>query len=125
MTDVMQIYKCQVCGIVVEVLDKGAGDLVCCGQPMQLLEEKTKDSATEKHVPYVEKAEGGIRVRVGQNEAHPMLEKHWIQWIELQVDGKVCRQSLKPGDKPEAFFPVTGGKIVARELCNIHGLWKG
>ena len=125
MTDVMQIYKCQVCGIVVEVLDKGAGELVCCGQPMQLLEEKTKDATTEKHVPYVEKVEGGLRVRVGQNEAHPMLEKHWIQWIEVRVDGKAYRQFLKPGDKPEAFFPVTGEQIVARELCNIHGLWRG
>ena len=125
MTDALQIYKCQVCGIVVEVLDKGAGDLVCCGQPMQAMDEKTKDAATEKHVPFVEKVQGGVKVRVGQNEAHPMLEKHWIQWIEVLLDGKAYRQFLKPGDKPEAFFPVTGDRITARELCNIHGLWKG
>lgn len=125
MTKRLEVYKCQVCGIVVEVLDGGAGAVVCCGQSMQLLDAKTEDSTKEKHVPYVEKSEGGITVRVGQNEAHPMLDKHWIQWIEVLVDGKSYRQFLNPGDKPEAFFPVTGETITARELCNVHGLWKG
>ncbi len=125
MTEQLQVYKCQVCGIVAEILDGGAGKLVCCGQPMQLMEAKTEDSSTEKHVPFVEKVEGGITVRVGQNEAHPMQEKHWIQWIEVLVDGKSYRQFLNPGDKPEAFFPVTGDSIQAREFCNLHGLWKG
>lgn len=125
MTEPLQIYKCEVCGIVVEVLDGGAGECVCCGQPMQRMEEKTEDSTTEKHVPYIEKIEGGVRVKVGQNEAHPMLDKHYIQWIELLADGKVCRQALKPGDAPEAVFGVTGENLSARELCNIHGLWKG
>ena len=125
MTERMQIYKCEVCGIVVEVLDGGAGECICCGQPMQLLPEKTEDAATEKHVPHIEPAAGGVKVRVGQNAAHPMEAKHRIQWIELIVDGKAYRQFLNPGDAPEAFFPVTGENVSAREYCNLHGLWKG
>jgi len=125
MTEKLQIVKCQVCGIVAEVLDGGAGELVCCGQPMQVLEARTQDAAKEKHVPYVENVDGGIRVRIGQNAAHPMEPKHWIQWIEVIVDGAAYRQFLQPGAAPEAFFPVTGEQITARELCNIHGLWKG
>jgi superoxide reductase len=125
MTERLQVYKCEVCGIIVEVLEGGAGECICCGRPMQLMEEKTKDAATEKHVPFVEKIPGGLKVRVGQNEAHPMLEKHWIQWIEVLVDGKAYRQFLKPGDAPEAVFPVSGQNVTAREYCNIHGLWKG
>jgi superoxide reductase len=125
MTERLQIYKCNVCGIVAEVLDGGAGELVCCGQPMQLMAARTEDSTKEKHVPYVEKVPGGVKVRVGRNEAHPMLDKHWIQWIEVVVDGVQHRQFLKPGQKPEAFFPVTGESITAREFCNLHGLWKG
>jgi superoxide reductase len=125
MTERTQIYKCGVCGIVAEVLDGGAGELVCCGQPMQLMTARTEDSTKEKHVPYVEKVPGGLKVRVGRNEAHPMLDKHWIQWIEVVVDGVQHRQFLKPGQKPEAFFPVAGKDITAREFCNLHGLWKG
>jgi len=125
MTEKLQVYKCEVCGIVAEVLDGGAGELVCCGQPMQLMAEKTEDATTEKHVPYIEKVDGGVKVRVGQNAAHPMEEKHWIQWIELMADGKAYRQFLNPGDAPEAVFPVTGEDLSAREFCNIHGLWKG
>ena len=125
MTERLQIYKCEVCGIVAEVLDEGAGELVCCGQPMQLMAEKTEDASTEKHVPFIEPVEGGVKVRVGQNAAHPMVEKHWIQWIELLADGKAYRQYLHPGDAPEAVFPVTGEGLSAREMCNLHGLWKG
>ena len=125
MTQQLQIYKCEVCGIVVEVLEGGAGECVCCGQPMQLMEAKTEDASTEKHVPYIEKTADGVKVRVGQNAAHPMLDKHYIQWIELLVDGKAYRQFLKPDDAPEAVFAVTGDDITAREYCNIHGLWKG
>ena len=125
MTEQLQVYKCQVCGNVVEVLDSGAGQLVCCGQPMELLDEKTADTATEKHVPYIERTENGVKVRVGENAAHPMEEKHFIQWIELLVDGKAYRKFLKPGGVPEAAFAVTGKNITARELCNVHGLWKG
>ena len=109
MTEPRQVYKCEVCGIVVEVLDGGAGELVCCGQPMQLMVPKTEDATTEKHVPFIEETDAGIKVRVGQNEAHPMLEKHWIQWIELTVDGVSHRQFLQPGDSPEALFAVSGG----------------
>ncbi|HUS90250.1 MAG TPA: desulfoferrodoxin [Phycisphaerae bacterium] len=125
MTEKLQVYKCEVCGIVAEVLDGGAGEMVCCGQPMQRLPEKTEDSTKEKHVPYIERIDGGVKVRVGQNAAHPMEAKHWIQWIELLADGKAYRQFLNPGDAPEAVFPVTGEDLSARELCNIHGLWKG
>lgn len=125
MTEQLQIYKCQVCGIIVEVLDGGAGQPICCSQPMQLMEAKTEDATTEKHVPFIEKVEGGVKVRVGQNAAHPMEEKHWIQWIELLVDGKAYRQFLNPGDAPEAVFPVSGEGLSAREYCNVHGLWKG
>lgn len=122
-TERQQVYKCQVCGIIAEVLDGGEGELVCCDQPMQLLVENTVDAAKEKHVPVVEAAEGGVKVKVGST-AHPMEEKHYIEWIEVIADGRVYRQFLKPGDAPEAFFPVEAAGIVAREYCNLHGLWK-
>ncbi len=122
-TERQQVYKCQVCGIIAEVLDGGAGELVCCGQPMQLLVENTVDAAKEKHVPVVEAADGGVKVKVG-SAAHPMEEKHYIEWIEVIADGRVYRQFLKPGDAPEAFFPVEAAGVVAREYCNLHGLWK-
>lgn len=122
-TERQQVYKCQVCGIIAEVLDGGAGELVCCGQPMQLLVENTVDAAKEKHVPVVEAADGGVKVKVG-SAAHPMEEKHYIEWIEVIADGRVYRQFLKPGDVPEAFFPVEAAGVVAREYCNLHGLWK-
>ena len=125
MTEKLQVYKCDVCGIVAEVLENGAGELVCCGQPMTLQQEKTEDATTEKHVPYIESIDGGVKVRIGQNAAHPMEEKHYIQWIELLADGKAYRQFLQPGDAPEAVFNVAGGDLSAREYCNIHGLWKG
>ncbi len=119
-----QVYKCEVCGNVVEVLHAGGGDLVCCGKPMTLLEEKTADTSLEKHVPYIERTENGYLVKVGKETAHPMEENHYIMWIELFVDGTVYRKHLKPGDKPEAFFEVPEGeKVKAREYCNLHGLW--
>ncbi len=122
----MQVYKCNVCGNIVEVLHVGGGELVCCGQPMQLLEEKTADTSTEKHVPYIERVDGKYVVKVGQNQAHPMEEKHYIEWIELIVDGKVYRKFLNPGDEPKAEFEVPeGSDVYAREYCNLHGLWKG
>ena len=123
MTQLKQIYKCNICGNIVEVLHMGTGQLVCCGQPMELLSEKTEDIGQEKHVPIIEKTEKGILVKVG-SVLHPMQEAHYIEWIEIIVDGKYCRKFLKPGDKPEAFFEVTAEKIEAREYCNIHGLWK-
>ena len=124
MAERLQVYKCSICGNIVEVLTGGAGDLVCCGQPMENLTAKTADAATEKHVPVVEKVAGGYLVKVG-SVAHPMEEKHYIEWIEIIADGIAYRRFLKPGDTPEATFCVKADQITARELCNIHGLWKG
>jgi len=118
------IYKCEICGNVVEVLHDGVGELVCCGEEMKLLEEKTEDSTKEKHVPYIEKTDKGILVKIGQNQDHPMEDKHYIEWIQIIADGKSYRQFLKPGDKPQAIFEIKAEKITAREYCNIHGLWK-
>jgi len=118
------IYKCEICGNIVEVLHEGVGALVCCGEEMKLMDEKTEDSSKEKHVPYVEKTDGGILVKVGQNQNHPMDEKHYIEWIQIIADGKSYRQFLKPGDKPQALFEIKADKVTAREYCNVHGLWK-
>ena len=123
MTELRQIYKCNVCGNIVEVLHTGVGKLVCCGQPMELQKEKTEDVGQEKHVPVIEKTESGVKVKVG-SVSHPMEEKHYIEWIEVIANGKSYRKFLKPGDKPEAEFMVKADKIRAREYCNIHGLWK-
>ena len=124
MTGQLEVYKCLVCGIVVEVQEDGAGVLVCCGEAMARQAEKTEDRTKEKHVPWIQPAEGGTKVTVGQAALHPMETKHYIQWIELLADGKAYRQFLRPGEKPEAFFPVEGEGLSAREFCNIHGLWK-
>jgi superoxide reductase len=123
-----QIYKCNVCGNIVEVVNVGGGELVCCGQPMELMNEKTKDEGMEKHVPVVEtlrqdSGQVAIKVKVGSIQ-HPMEEKHYIQWIEVIVDGKSYKEFLKPGDKPQAEFCITGENITVREYCSIHGLWK-
>jgi len=123
MTKILEVYKCNVCGNIVEVLHAGGGQLVCCGQPMQLMEEKTEDVGREKHVPVVERTNGSIKVKVG-SMPHPMEEKHYIEWIEVVADGNICRKFLKPGDKPEAEFSIVVEKVTAREYCNIHGLWK-
>ncbi|MCD6304057.1 MAG: desulfoferrodoxin [Planctomycetes bacterium] len=125
MAEKLAVYKCRLCGNVVEVLDGGEGELVCCGQPMEMLTEQTEDASREKHVPHIEAVAGGVKVRVGLNAAHPMTEQHWIQWIELLADGRAYRQFLRPGDEPEAFFPVSAEGATAREMCNVHGLWKG
>ncbi len=124
MTQKLQVYKCEICGNIVEVLHEGAGELVCCGEPMELLTENTVDAAKEKHVPVVEKVEGGVKVKVG-SVPHPMEEKHYIEWVELLADGKAYRQFLQPGGPPEATFQVEAEKVTAREYCNLHGLWKG
>lgn len=124
MTVQKQIYKCNVCGNIVEVLHAGAEQLVCCGQPMELLKEKTEDVGREKHVPVIEKTKEKILIKVG-SVPHPMEEKHYIDWIEVIADGKSYRKFLKPGDKPEAEFEIKAGKIEAREYCNLHGLWRG
>ncbi len=120
----LQVYKCMACGNIVEVLHGGDGELVCCGQPMKNLIAKTADEGKEKHVPVIEKVDGGIKVKVG-SVPHPMEEKHYIEWIEILADGKAYRQFLNPGDAPEAKFSVEASAVTAREHCSIHGLWKG
>lgn len=123
MAEKLQIYKCEVCGNIIEVLHAGAGSLVCCGRPMKLFIENTVDAAKEKHVPVVEKTAEGIKVTIG-SVSHPMEEKHYIEWIELVADGTAYRQFLKPGDPPQAIFCIDAWPVVAREYCNLHGLWK-
>ncbi|HPE68024.1 MAG TPA: desulfoferrodoxin [Thermotogota bacterium] len=122
MTKRNQVYKCSLCGNIVEVLHEGKGQLVCCGEPMELLEEKTAEQANEKHVPVVHQLENGIKVVVGST-VHPMLENHFIEWIEV-LDGKgVYRKHLQPGDAPECIFENVGDIVQVREHCNVHGLW--
>ncbi|MDP4858308.1 MAG: desulfoferrodoxin [Desulfobacterales bacterium] len=123
MAEQLQVYKCEACGNIVEVLHGGEGELVCCGKPMVLIKENTVDAAKEKHVPVIEKIEGGYKVKVG-SVPHPMEEKHYIEWVELIADGKAYRQFLKPGQAPEAIFKIDAAKVTAREYCNLHGLWK-
>ncbi len=123
MTQMLEVYKCEICGNIVEVLHTGKGQLVCCGQPMNLLQEKTEDVGLEKHVPVIEKSDSGVRVKVS-SIPHSMEETHYIEWIEIIAGGRVCRKFLKPGDKPEAEFQIEAEKIEAREHCNIHELWK-
>lgn len=121
--EIRQIYRCGICGNIIEVLHVGGGRLVCCARTMDLLMEKTTDEGMEKHVPVMEIAGGGIRVKVGAIP-HPMEEGHYIRWIELIADGEVHRRFLKPGDAPEALFTVSAETVYAREYCNLHGLWK-
>ena len=123
-----EVYRCELCGAMVEVIDGGAGQLVCCDEPMALLSEKTADATTEKHVPVVEKVEGGVKVTVG-SVPHPMADDHYIEWIELTCGDVVSKAYMKPGEKPEAFFccccTCDCQAPTAREHCNKHGLWQG
>ena len=126
MASKLQVYRCEVCGHIIEVLHSGAGTLTCCDQPMKQLKENMTDAAKEKHVPVVEKTATGYKVKVG-SVAHPMLPEHYIEWIELLAEGaesKVYRQFLSPGQAPEAEFQVSAAEVSAREYCNLHGLWK-
>lgn len=124
MTELQQVYKCNVCGNIVVVVHAGAGELVCCGQPMVLQIEKTQDEGQEKHVPVIEKTPAGVKVKVG-SVPHPMAAEHFIEWVELSAGEKVYRQFLKAGDQPEAEFKLAAeGGIRARTYCNIHGLWQ-
>ncbi|MFC2162192.1 desulfoferrodoxin [Candidatus Altiarchaeota archaeon] len=123
MTELDQVYKCNVCGNIVQVVHASFGDLVCCNEPMVLLTENTVDAATEKHVPVIEKTDDGFKVKVGE-VAHPMTAEHQIEWIEVIADGVSYRKYLKPGDEPEAIFCIKADKITAREYCNLHGHWK-
>ena len=126
MAERYKLYKCEVCGNIVQVLVDGGGELVCCGQPMNKLDEKTADAATEKHVPVITKTADGYEVVVGST-LHPMTAEHYIQWIELQLDNLVLRQYLEPGMEPKARFSFSGEakEVYAREHCNLHGQWKG
>jgi len=123
MTKLLQVYKCEKCGNIVEVLHTGAGTLVCCGEPMVLQEENTVDASKEKHVPVIEKSADAVTVTVG-SELHPMVEKHYIEWIDLVVNGKVYRQFLSPDDEPKAVFQAVEGDFYARAYCNLHGMWR-
>ena len=123
MAERLEVYKCEACGNIVEVLTGGAGELVCCGSPMKQMTENTVDAAKEKHVPVIEKIEGGYKVKVG-GVPHPMEAKHFIEWVELIADGRAYRQFLNPGDVPEAVFAIEADQVSAREYCNLHGLWK-
>jgi len=124
LTSINQIFRCNICGNIVEVLNPGEGRLVCCDQPMELLLARRTDVGPEKHIPITEETEeGNLKVKVGRT-AHPMEKNHHIQWIEILVDDKVLRKTLKPGDKPEATFKEKPTKnIMVRSYCNIHGLW--
>ncbi len=123
MPQFLEVYKCEVCGALVESLNVSKGALSCCGKPAKLLEEGVTDAAKEKHVPVIEKTATGYKVSVG-SVAHPMEEAHYIPWIELIADGISYKQFLKPGDAPVAEFCTTAENVSAREYCNLHGLWK-
>jgi len=123
MTELRQIYKCDLCGNIVEVVHNAGGTLVCCGQNMTLKIENTQDAAVEKHVPVSEKIQGGIKVKVGAVQ-HPSLEEHHIEFIEVHTENKVYRKYLKPGETPEAEFKIEEEVLFVREYCNLHGLWK-
>jgi len=118
----LEVYKCAVCGNIVEVLHGGGGALICCGSEMQLMVENTVDASREKHVPVIEKGNGFVNVKVG-SIPHPMEESHYIEWIEIVVDGKAYRQFLQPGGAPEATFSISADTVTVREYCNLHGQW--
>lgn len=122
MTEPLQVYNCMICGNIVEVLHAGRGQLVCCGQPMRLVETKKSGEGEEKHLPVVERLNNKVTVKVG-NVKHPMEENHYIEWIEILAGDSVYRKRLKPGDDPEAEFEVDGDNISVRAYCNVHGLW--
>lgn len=124
MADKLGIYKCSICGNVVEVVHGADGELVCCGEPMEKLVAKTADEGKEKHVPVIEKTDDRIKVKIG-SIVHPMEEKHYIEWIEVLADGKAYRQFLNPRQEPEAEFKIQTENVTAREYCSVHGLWKG
>ena len=124
MTELNEVYKCNICGNIVEMVHSGAGELVCCGQPMELQKENIKkDEGNEKHVPVIEKTNNGIKVKIG-SIPHPMEKEHYIEWIEVLADNKVYKKFLNPNDKPEAEFELEAKQIIARAYCNIHYLWK-
>ena len=124
MTKNLEIYHCSVCGNTVEVVGEGAGELVCCGQQMQKMAENSVDAAKEKHVPVIEKdtEKKKLIVRIGE-AAHPMEKEHYIQWVEVIVDGSTRRKFLEPGDEPKSEFCLPNKDFLVRSYCNLHGLW--
>lgn len=118
-----QVYKCEVCGNIVQILHGSVGTLVCCNKPMRLFEEKTDEDGKEKHVPVIDKLENGIKVKIG-SIPHPMEENHYVEWIEVIAGDKICRKHLSPGDAPEAIFNIIAEDIIAREYCSVHGHWR-
>jgi len=124
MAQKLEIYKCEICGNIVEVLHGGKGQLVCCGEPMELLKAKETEEGTEKHLPVVESRNSGIIIKVG-SIPHPMEEKHHIEWIEvITKDDRAYKKFLKAEDAPEVIFEITFEDVNSvREHCNIHGLW--
>ncbi|HHV07254.1 MAG TPA: desulfoferrodoxin [Firmicutes bacterium] len=124
MTKRNEVYRCLVCGNIVEVLHSGKGELVCCGQPMELQVVNTVDASYEKHVPVVEKVPGGFKVKVGST-AHPMVPEHYIEWIELVTVEGNCRRFLTPDEAPEAEFMTDAETATAKAYCNLHGFWEG
>lgn len=123
MTKLNEIYRCEICGNIVELAHPGVGQLICCGEHMKLLEAKTQDEGSEKHVPVIERIEGGFKVKIG-SVPHPMEDRHYIEFIEVLADDKVYRRYLKPGQTPEAEFKLVADRLTVREYCNVHGLWK-
>lgn len=123
MTEERQVYKCNVCGNLVEILHSGAGELVCCDEPMELLVEKNEDVGMEKHLPVIEKTATGVIIRIGE-VPHPMESQHYIEWIEAVTEHRIYRKYLEPGQEPEAEFFLEAEHISARAYCNVHGLWK-
>ena len=119
----LEVYKCEACGNIVEVLQGGGGNLACCGSDMVLLTENTTDAAVEKHVPVKTQVDGGWKVDVG-SVAHPMTDEHYIEWIELIADGTSYTKFLSPSDTPEAVFAIDATDVTVRAYCNLHGLWK-
>jgi superoxide reductase len=118
-----ETYKCNVCGNIVEVMHVGGGPLVCCGEPMEFLTENSKEASLEKHVPVIEKIATGFKIKVG-SMPHPMEDAHYIEWIEVQADGKDYHTFIEPSDAPEAEFCIQAESVSARIYCNLHGLWK-
>jgi len=123
MAQLKEVYKCEICGNIIEVLHAGGGKFICCGKEMKLMKENSVEAAVEKHVPVIEQKGSTVTVAVGSVE-HPMEEKHYIEFIEIMTDAKIYRQYLKPGEKPVATFSIEGKVAGAREYCNLHGLWK-
>jgi len=122
MAEKMGIYKCEICGNIVEVLHAGMGVLVCCGQNMTLLPEKVTEQGNEKHLPVIEQNGNEYHIKVGEIQ-HPMLDEHHIEWIDAVTEKEVLRKFLKAGEVPEMVFSTKYKLIKVREHCNIHGLW--